>query len=151
MVPGRNAFAGQCGKRAAQISDVALVIIGRTAGEDQDTKAEPGSYLLTEEEEAMIRTVSRHFTRTAVLLNVGNIIDMKWVETCKPSAVLYVWQGGMEGGSGVADVLTGRVKPLRPSERYYRPFHRRLPVLLLLWRSVQEFLYGRHLRGIPLF
>ena len=98
-------------KRAAQISDVALVIIGRTAGEDQDTKAEPGSYLLTEEEEAMIRTVSRHFTRTAVLLNVGNIIDMKWVETCKPSAVLYVWQGGMEGGSGVADVLTGRVNP----------------------------------------
>lgn len=90
---------------------MALVIIGRTAGEDQDTKAEPGSYLLTEEEEAMIRTVSRHFTRTAVLLNVGNIIDMKWVETCKPSAVLYVWQGGMEGGSGVADVLTGRVNP----------------------------------------
>ncbi|WP_235930465.1 glycoside hydrolase family 3 protein [Eisenbergiella porci] len=59
----------------------------------------------------MIRTVSRHFTRTAVLLNVGNIIDMKWVETCKPSAVLYVWQGGMEGGSGVADVLAGRVNP----------------------------------------
>lgn len=98
-------------ERAAQISDVALVIIGRTAGEDQDTKAEPGSYLLTEEEEAMIRTVSRHFARTAVLLNVGNIIDMKWVEACKPSAVLYVWQGGMEGGSGVADVLTGRVSP----------------------------------------
>lgn len=98
-------------ERAAQISDVALVIIGRTAGEDQDTKAEPGSYLLTEEEEAMIRTVSRHFAKTAVLLNVGNIIDMKWVEACKPSAVLYVWQGGMEGGSGVADVLTGRVSP----------------------------------------
>ncbi|WP_455619432.1 glycoside hydrolase family 3 C-terminal domain-containing protein [Eisenbergiella sp.] len=98
-------------ERAAQVSDVALVIIGRTAGEDQDTKAEPGSYLLTEEEEAMIRTVSRHFARTAVLLNVGNIIDMKWVEACKPSAVLYVWQGGMEGGSGVADVLTGRVSP----------------------------------------
>ena len=53
----------------------------------------------------------RDSTRTAVLLNVGNIIDMKWVETCKPSAVLYVWQGGMEGGSGVADVLTGRVNP----------------------------------------
>lgn len=97
--------------RAAQVSDIALVIIGRTAGEDQDTKAEPGSYLLTEKEEAMIRTVSRHFARTAVLLNVGNIIDMKWVEDCAPSAVLYVWQGGMEGGNGVADVLTGRVSP----------------------------------------
>lgn len=59
----------------------------------------------------MIRTVSRHFARTAVLLNVGNIIDMKWVEDCAPSAVLYVWQGGMEGGNGAADVLTGRVSP----------------------------------------
>lgn len=97
--------------RAAQVSDVALVIIGRTAGEDQDTKAEPGSYLLTDKEEQLIRTVSRHFARTAVLLNVGNIIDMKWVESCGPSAVLYVWQGGMEGGNGVADVLTGRVSP----------------------------------------
>ena len=97
--------------RAAQVSDAALVIIGRTAGEDQDTKAEPGSYLLTEKEEAMIRTVSRHFARTAVLLNVGNIIDMKWVEDCAPSAVLYVWQGGMEGGNGAVDVLTGRVSP----------------------------------------
>lgn len=97
--------------RAAQVSDVALVIIGRTAGEDQDTKAEPGSYLLTDKEEQLIRTVSRHFARTAVLLNVGNIIDMKWVESCDPSAVLYVWQGGMEGGNGVADVLTGRVSP----------------------------------------
>lgn len=97
--------------RAAQVSDAALVIIGRTAGEDQDTKAEPGSYLLTDKEKAMIRTVSRHFARTAVLLNVGNIIDMKWVEDCAPSAVLYVWQGGMEGGNGAADVLTGRVSP----------------------------------------
>ena len=89
----------------------ALVIIGRTAGEDQDNSAEPGSYLLTETEEQMIQKVSSAFKRTTVLLNTGNIIDMKWVKKYHPAAVMYVWQGGQEGGNGVADVLTGRVNP----------------------------------------
>ncbi|MDP2813065.1 MAG: glycoside hydrolase family 3 C-terminal domain-containing protein, partial [Erysipelotrichaceae bacterium] len=35
----------------ASRNEVAIVIIGRTAGEDQDTRNEPGSYLLTEAEE----------------------------------------------------------------------------------------------------
>ena len=91
--------------------DIALVIIGRTAGEDQDSKNEPGSYLLTEEEEVMIEKVSSTFKRTVVILNVGNIIDMKWVEKYNPSSVLYVWQGGQEGGNAVADILTGKVNP----------------------------------------
>lgn len=96
---------------AAAHNDVALVIIGRTAGEDQDNSAKPGSYLLTETEKELITKVSKTFSRTAVLLNVGNIIDMKWVNEANPSAVLYVWQGGQEGGNGVCDVLTGRVSP----------------------------------------
>jgi beta-glucosidase len=68
--------------------DIALVIIGRTAGEDQDNVNEAGSYLLTAAERDMIAKVSRKFKRTAVILNVGNIIDMKWVEELQPSAVL---------------------------------------------------------------
>lgn len=96
---------------AASDADIAIVIIGRTAGEDQDNKNEAGSYLLTVEEETMIEKVSKSFNRVAVLLNVGNIIDMKWVEKYNPSAVMYVWQGGQEGGNGILDVLTGKVNP----------------------------------------
>ena len=91
--------------------DVALVIVGRTAGEDQDNANKPGSYLLTEIERDMIEKVSHAFSRTAVILNVGNIIDMKWVEELGPAAVLYAWQGGHEGGNGVCSVLTGKVNP----------------------------------------
>lgn len=98
-------------QKAAEKSDIAIVILGRTAGEDKDNSATAGSYLLTDIEENMIAEVCRAFKRVAVVLNVGNIIDMKWVETYKPQAVLYAWQGGMEGGNGVADVLTGKVNP----------------------------------------
>ena len=97
--------------KAAKEANVALVIIGRTAGEDQDNKAEEGSYLLTQTEKDMIAKVCKEFERTVVLLNVGNIVDMSWVEEYKPSAVLYAWQGGQEGGNGVVDILTGKVNP----------------------------------------
>ena len=98
-------------RKAAQEADAAIVIIGRTAGEDQDNKPEGGSYYLTETEETMLERVCAAFTRTIVLLNVGNIIDMNWVSKYRPSAVLYIWQGGQEGGNGVLDVLTGEVCP----------------------------------------
>jgi len=96
---------------AAKESDLAVVILGRTAGEDQDNKNEKGSYLLTDLEEDMLFKVCINFERVIVVLNVGNMIDMKWVKKYKPSAVLYAWQGGMEGGNGIVDVLLGRVSP----------------------------------------
>ena len=92
-------------------SDVAVVLIGRTAGEDQDNSNAKGSYLLTDDEEQMLENVTKAFDKTIVLLNVGNIIDMKWVEKYNPAAVAYIWQGGQEGGNGVIDVLKGVVSP----------------------------------------
>ena len=96
---------------AAAKSDVALVIIGRTAGEDKDNSATKGSYFLTDEELDMLKMVRVGFDKVAVLLNVGNIIDMGFVAQIKPDAVMYVWQGGMLGGLGTADILTGKIAP----------------------------------------
>ncbi len=96
---------------ARKVSDTAIVIIGRTAGEDQDAVNDKGSYQLSDLEEEMLAKVCAAFPKTIVLLNVGSIIDMNWVQRYDPAAVLYVWQGGMEGGNGVADVLMGRVNP----------------------------------------
>ena len=94
---------------AASRCQTALIVIGRTAGEDRDNAAEKGSWYLTDAEEAMLEIVCRHFSRTVVILNVGNIIDMSFVDRYEPSSVLYIWQGGMEGGSGAVDVITGKV------------------------------------------
>jgi len=96
---------------AAKESDYALVLIGRTAGEDQDNRNHPGSYLLAEAEEAMLKAVRAGFEKMIVVLNVGNIMDMSFVEKYQPEAVLYAWQGGMLGGYGTVDVLTGKVNP----------------------------------------
>ena len=97
--------------RAAAESEVALVIIGRTAGEDQDNRAEKGAYFLSDGEEDMIAKVRKHFKKMVVVLNVGGLIDMGFVTKYEPEAVLYGWQGGMLGGTGTAQVLTGQVSP----------------------------------------
>ncbi len=96
---------------AAVNSRVALVIIGRTAGEDRDALNEPGSYKLTDIEEDMLKKVRVAFEKMVVVLNVGSIIDMSFVDSFKPDAVLCAWQGGMLGGLGTADVLIGKVSP----------------------------------------
>ena len=98
-------------KRAREISEVAIIVIGRTAGEDRDNSASEGSYLLAPKEEELIKKVSSVFEKTVVLLNVGAVIDMKWVKEYNISSVLYLWQGGMCGGLACADVLTGKVTP----------------------------------------
>lgn len=98
-------------KEEAGRNDVAVVVFGRLAGEDKDNVAEPGSYLLRADEEDLLSKVCKAYDRVAVVLNSGNIIDMKWVSKYNPGAVLYVWQGGMEGGNAVSDVITGKVNP----------------------------------------
>jgi beta-glucosidase len=101
--------------RARSQSGKAIVVIGRTAGEDQDNADEPGSYKLTPDEIAMLKQVTAYFEQTVAVLNVSNIIDMSWMNDegfAHPiSSAIYSWQGGMEGGNAIADVLAGDVTP----------------------------------------
>lgn len=97
--------------QVSESSHTAIVVIGRTAGEEQDNSLHEGSYLLTAAEKDMLAKVRRHFPKMVVLLNVGNIIDMNDLLSFDPDSVLYVWQGGMTGGTGTADVLTGKISP----------------------------------------
>lgn len=98
-------------QEAAGESDSAIVIIARTAGEDKDNTLEKGAFMLTDIETDMLRLVRENFQKMVVLLNVGGLIDMSFLDTISPDACMYVWQGGMVGGYGVADVLVGDVSP----------------------------------------
>ncbi|MBP5281818.1 MAG: glycoside hydrolase family 3 protein [Lachnospiraceae bacterium] len=91
--------------------ETALIVIGRTAGEEMDNSYKEGSYLLTAGEKDMLRITRKYFKKVVVVLNVASIIDMSFVDEFTPDAVLYGWQGGMMGGLGTADVLLGNVSP----------------------------------------
>ena len=100
-------------RQAAKTADTALVVIGRAAGEDRENTLTKGSYYLTDAEQAMLDNVTAVFSKVVVLLNIGSIMDMAWLEKYgdKISSLMIVWQGGMESGNAVADVLTGAVSP----------------------------------------
>lgn len=97
---------------AAAASDTAVVVIGRSAGEDRESSDTEGSYRLTTAERDMLSKVNANFDKIVVLLNTGNLIDMSWqADYPNIDSLLYVWQGGMESGSAVADVLAGYDSP----------------------------------------
>ena len=98
---------------AAQRCSLALVVIGRAAGEARENVLKPGSYYLTDREKAMLDLVTTCFSRVCVVMDCGNVIDMGWTRDYgdRISAIVYAWQGGMESGTALADVLTGAVNP----------------------------------------
>ena len=100
-------------QKSRKSSDTAIYIIGRGTGEDRDAALEKGSFYLSDAEKANLDMITQHFGNVIVLLNIGNIIDMAWIESYgeKISAVLCVWQGGMESGNAVVDLLSGKVSP----------------------------------------
>ena len=98
------AAAGRC--------STAVVVIGRSAGESQDSTEEKGSYYLTDDELDLLRRVSAAFERTVVAVNSGSVIDMSWTEELSCiDAVVFLWQSGMESGRAAADILTGDAVP----------------------------------------
>ena len=98
-------------KSASMRNDVAVIVIGRTAGEDKDNSYTNGSYCLTSDEISMIEKVTAEFKETVVILNVGNLIDLSFMDEYDVSALLYVWQGGQEGANALADMLSGKISP----------------------------------------
>lgn len=92
--------------------NLALYVIARTSGEGADRKLAPGDYELSEREIENLKTLTAYYEHTVVILNVGGVIDTKFLRAQKGiGAILLMSQPGCAGGRALADVLTGRVTP----------------------------------------
>ena len=90
----------------------AVYVIARTSGEGSDRKLAAGDYLLSEREIENLKTLTAAYEHTVVVLNVGGVIDTKFLRTQKGiDAILLMSQAGCAGGAALADVLTGKVVP----------------------------------------
>ena len=98
---------------AAKRCQTAVVVIGRSAGEDRENTLKKGSFYLTNKEKALLDAVTTAFQKVVLVLNIGSIMDFAEIDAYgdKISAILLAWQLGMESGNAVADVLTGQVNP----------------------------------------
>ncbi len=98
-------------RKAREDSDQAVIVLGRSSGEDRESLLEPGSFYLTAEEENLLKTVTEVFPDAVLLLNIGSIPDLGFLRNYSLGAVLILWQGGMESGYAAADLLSGAVSP----------------------------------------
>jgi beta-glucosidase len=97
----------------AAADDIALVTIGRNAGEGSDRKID-NDFNLKADELRLIDNVSNAFhaqhKKVVVIINAGGVIETaSWSN--KVDAVLLAWQPGLEAGNAVADIVAGKVNP----------------------------------------
>ncbi len=101
-------------KALAASNGMAVIVLGRMAGEGGDRTYTEGDYLLSKEEKDLLDICCEEFHaaggKVCVILNMGSALEMDgWQNT--PDALLMAWMPGQEGGNAIADVLGGTVSP----------------------------------------
>ena len=88
--------------------DTAIYVLTRQAGEGLDRKNIPGDYRPDATELSNLKIISGQYRHLIVVVNVGGMMDLSFLDEIRFSALVYFAQGGEEGGNALADVLTGK-------------------------------------------
>lgn len=92
-------------------TDTCIYVLSRMPGEGHDEQVSPGSYLLTDEENANIRFCAEHYRRFILVVNASFPLDLSVADDCAVGAILYTGLPGMESGTALANILTGKATP----------------------------------------
>ena len=95
----------------AKICEKAIFVVGRTAGENDDSSPVDGDFRLSPDEREIYETLRKHFDKIAVIINSGNLIDISFTKYDEVKAVIMINLPGMEGGNALGDVLSGKFCP----------------------------------------
>ena len=100
-------------ERQAQANDMAVFVLGRTAGEGAD-RVVKDDFELTAIERELLQNISMCYhkagKKVVVIINaVGVVETASWKNMV--DAILLPWTPGQEGAYAVADILTGKVNP----------------------------------------
>ena len=99
-------------KDAAANAETAIITISRFSAEGVDRRPQGGDYYLSDIEKDLIDKACANFSKVVIIINSGSTIDCEYfAENPEVSAVLMSWQGGMEGGAAIADVICGDINP----------------------------------------
>lgn len=91
---------------------IAVYVLSRNSGEGKERRNAPGDYQVSEEEQAFLKALTRHYAHVVVVLNVGSVMDIACLRTMPGiDAILLMSQAGSAGGEALADVLSGKVTP----------------------------------------
>lgn len=97
---------------SAEKADTAIITLSRFSAEGVDRRPIEGDYYLSSLEKHLIDRACEKFSKVIIVINSGAVIDCEYfADNEKIDAIVFAWQGGMEGGGALADVLTGDVTP----------------------------------------
>ncbi|MBR4734553.1 MAG: glycoside hydrolase family 3 protein [Bacteroidales bacterium] len=97
-------------RSAAAQTPLAVVTLGRMAGEGGDRTATEGDYFLDKQEWQLLERVRRSFKEVVVVLNTGAPVELTGVDKLS-DAILLAWLPGQEAGHAITDILSGAVNP----------------------------------------
>ena len=97
---------------ASRFADTAIITISRFSAEGVDRRPQGGDYYLSDLEKSLVDRVCSLFKKVVIVINSGGPVDCEYFATKdEVGAVLFSWQGGMEGGAAIADIICGDVNP----------------------------------------
>ncbi|MDO4325164.1 MAG: glycoside hydrolase family 3 C-terminal domain-containing protein [bacterium] len=110
--PFENPEENKITEEMAKKAKIAVYVISRISGEGADRRNKKGDFQLSDREYENLKMLQEQGCAIVLVLNTGGLIDLSFLdELPQIKAVLYVSQGGMEGGTAVGQVLCGEVNP----------------------------------------